>query len=105
MDVENPVGAREGDIVTVYVPDGLLLRAAFFAYGLPMLGFMLGGLLGHVLAQGTASRELVSVLSALAGMALALIAQLRFGSLDKQPMGRIVRVDKGKDFIPVLPGA
>ncbi|RMG92066.1 MAG: hypothetical protein D6703_03020 [Zetaproteobacteria bacterium] len=105
MEVENPVAAREGDIVTIHVPDTLLLRAAFLAYGLPMLGFLLGGSLGYALSQGAAFRELISVLSALFGMGLVMLVQFRCRPWVSQPMGRIIRIDKGRETIQILPGS
>lgn len=45
MRVQNPVGARIGDTVTVAVQEGVLLRAALRLYGLPMLAFFVFGML------------------------------------------------------------
>ena len=44
--IDNRLHASVGDRVVVEVPDGWLIRIAFRLYGLPMLGFLGGGMLG-----------------------------------------------------------
>ncbi|MBN2372597.1 SoxR reducing system RseC family protein [bacterium] len=46
---ENPVGAIQGQHVEIEVPDGLFLRASFIVYIFPVLGLIMGGLLGRLI--------------------------------------------------------
>ena len=76
MRAKNPVGARVGDEVMIYVPDSWVLKAAFRLYGVPMLAFFLAGtggwLLGGWLEAG--SRELWAAVFGLAGVLAAYAA-------------------------------
>ncbi|WP_303785505.1 SoxR reducing system RseC family protein [Azovibrio restrictus] len=44
--VRNAVGAKPGDLVSIILPAGALGRYATLAYGLPLLGLIVGALLG-----------------------------------------------------------
>lgn len=44
---KNPVGAHEGQMVEIEIRDGLLLRASFIIYILPLFGLLIGALLGR----------------------------------------------------------
>jgi len=46
IEVENPIGAREGELVELLAARSLGLRAAFFVYLLPALLFLGGVILG-----------------------------------------------------------
>ncbi|MCK4414340.1 MAG: SoxR reducing system RseC family protein [Candidatus Eisenbacteria sp.] len=46
LEVENPIGAREGQVVELLAARSLGLRAAFFVYLLPALLFLCGVILG-----------------------------------------------------------
>jgi sigma-E factor negative regulatory protein RseC len=43
----NPVGAREGQRVEIEIRDGLLVRASFIVYILPIVALLLGALCGR----------------------------------------------------------
>jgi sigma-E factor negative regulatory protein RseC len=43
----NPFGARKGQIVEIEINDGLLLKASFIIYMLPLFGLLMGALLGR----------------------------------------------------------
>lgn len=68
----NPRGARTGDLVRVQVPDLGVVRAAFWAYGVPTVFAVAGGAVGWV-ACGRAG------LSAEAGAAAGGIAAMAAG--------------------------
>jgi len=72
LRVKNRLSAIVGDRVTLDVPEGLLLKVAFRLYAVPMLAFILAGLVVRSVAieQGLAHAEL---LAALAGL-LAVVA-------------------------------
>ncbi len=42
VEVENPIGAKEGDIVEIGLARGALLVASFWAYFVPALFFLIG---------------------------------------------------------------
>ena len=44
---KNPIGAKEGQKVEIAVKDGLLLKASFIVYILPLFGLLIGALLGR----------------------------------------------------------
>jgi sigma-E factor negative regulatory protein RseC len=44
---KNPVGAHKGQRVEIEIRDGLLLRASFIIYILPLFGLLIGALLGR----------------------------------------------------------
>ncbi|MGA1865590.1 MAG: SoxR reducing system RseC family protein [bacterium] len=43
----NPFGARKGERVEIEINDGLLLKASFIIYMLPLFGLLMGALLGR----------------------------------------------------------
>ena len=47
----NILHAKVGDVVTVEVPDRLILTASMMFYGLPVLAFLMLGALGFLLAE------------------------------------------------------
>ena len=47
LDADNSRGARPGDAVRVEVPEGDLLSACFFLFGMPVVGFLVGAFLAH----------------------------------------------------------
>lgn len=79
LRVKNEAGARIGDTVLLEIPDSLMLKVAFRLYGVPMLLFVLCGLLGYQVstALGLGATELWSGLAALAGVAVAYVYQWR----------------------------
>jgi sigma-E factor negative regulatory protein RseC len=59
-------GFDAGDLVTLISPDGALLSAAFWAYGMPLLCMLGGAILGQ--------SQVFSMAGSVAGAALGLIA-------------------------------
>ncbi|MGA1839142.1 MAG: SoxR reducing system RseC family protein [bacterium] len=43
----NPFGARKGEMVEIEIKEGLLLKASFIIYMLPILGLLMGALFGR----------------------------------------------------------
>ena len=43
----NPCGARKGERVEIEIKDGLLLKASFIIYMLPLFGLLIGALFGR----------------------------------------------------------
>lgn len=78
--VLNPVGAGPGQRVRVRVAPGTLYRAAFLVYVIPMLGLVLGYLVGRWLAGlfGSGIEEGTGVITGFTVMALSFIGLHRF---------------------------
>jgi sigma-E factor negative regulatory protein RseC len=71
--VVNGIGAKPGDRVVVRIADGVILRAAWQAYGVPGLLAILGAALGYGLAGG----EGAAVIGAACGLAVGIVALRR----------------------------
>ena len=56
-EVLNKAGAKEGDLVTVSLDSGLVLKSAAILYLIPVAGLMAGALMGAVLSVGLAISE------------------------------------------------
>lgn len=65
----NKLGVKPGDAVILTVPSGTLLRAAAWAYGLPLVLGLLGAFLGAATQPGDGA----AVVGGLAGMVLGFI--------------------------------
>jgi len=78
LRVTNRLSAVVGDQVLLEVPDGLLLKVAFRLYAMPMLAFVLIGLVARSFAmqQGLAHAELIAALSGLLAVAAMFAWQL-----------------------------
>lgn len=59
-----------GDIAIVDMPDTIVARASFIAYGLPLITLLLGMILGNVLAEG---QDLGTALGAIIGLAAGML--------------------------------
>jgi len=51
IQLPNTLHAKQGDIVTVEVPDQLILTASMMYYGLPVLAFLLVGAMSFTVAE------------------------------------------------------
>lgn len=70
---------RPNDEALVYLDEAMLLRQARMGYGLPLLGLLLGALLGRGLAQWLAiDADPMTALLALAGTLIGLPASKHF---------------------------
>ncbi|QFY90489.1 SoxR reducing system RseC family protein [Magnetovirga frankeli] len=67
VEVDNPLQAQPGQGVVVGVPERLMLSGSLHLYLLPLLGLILGALLGQGLFSGQAG-ELPAILGALLGL-------------------------------------
>lgn len=73
--VNNAIAAAVGDTVVVAVEDGMLLRSALRAYGLPLLLLLLGAVVGMA-----AGGELWAIAGAAAGLVLGALQMRRAGA-------------------------
>lgn len=85
---------QEGDQVRLGMPEGKILYAALLGYGLPVLGLLLGALLGSLLVPAV---EWVSIAAGLAGFGAGLWAVRHAGF--KMPAPILL----GKVSGPVIP--
>ena len=70
-EVLNKAGAKEGDLVTVSLDSGLVLKSAAIMYLIPIAGLMAGALMGAVLSVGLAISETsVTIAFGFAGLCL-----------------------------------
>jgi sigma-E factor negative regulatory protein RseC len=105
MRVKNSIHARIGDEVLLELPDTILMRVAFRLYGLPMLAFILTGLIVRNLAL-SAAWPLPEVWAAVAGLlgVLATYGWILYGSKDAASNSleaRMVRVIQPASQFPI----
>ena len=82
----NTLHARPGDRVVLALSEGALLRQSLWAYGVPLVGFLAGGLLGRALT----ATEGGALLGAVVGMLLGWGMVRRFARIEPPVMTRIV---------------
>lgn len=75
----NPKGYVSGDLVMVGISDQLLVKGTWLMYGLPLVGFMLGGLAGGGLA-GVAGFVSMNDAASIIGAIVGLMAGLKVAS-------------------------
>jgi sigma-E factor negative regulatory protein RseC len=79
--VSNPIHAAPQDLVTIAVADGVLLRTALWAYGLPLLLLLLGAAIASVLMPG---QELATLIGACLGFLVG------FAILRRLPLSQLI---------------
>ncbi|MBD3657320.1 MULTISPECIES: SoxR reducing system RseC family protein [Marinobacter] len=87
--VDNTLGVRVGDEVTVAISESALLAASGLVYALPLLLFVAGALAGHWLSGGA---EPAAVAGAVIGMAVGFgFARSRRVGADARYAPRLIR--------------
>jgi sigma-E factor negative regulatory protein RseC len=81
--VDNPIGAKIGDIVDVEIEFGSMMSASFVAYGIPFLAFFAGALLGYYILGGTFGLN-GNVMGLILGFGFIGISYLVIHALDKK---------------------
>ncbi|MDH7500210.1 MAG: SoxR reducing system RseC family protein [candidate division NC10 bacterium] len=76
LELETPGDARIGDQVILELRPKLILQAAAFAYGLPIVGIVLGALLGSYLSPSPSSGEVFTLIGAGAGLVIGLLLSI-----------------------------
>ena len=72
--VINTLGANLGDEVVIGINDNALVKGSLLIYALPLILLLVGALLGELWAQSYGfNAELMSIVSGVAGFALAMI--------------------------------
>ncbi|WP_294949409.1 SoxR reducing system RseC family protein [Sulfurivirga sp.] len=86
IKLPNTLHARPGDRVVLALSEGALLRQSLWAYGVPLLGFFIGGLVGRALF----SMEWSALLGAVVGMLAGWGVVRRFARIEPPMMTRIL---------------
>ena len=79
LTVDNPIGAKAGDLVTIEAATGPVLRGAAVLYMMPLLLFFLGYALGAVWGRG----GLAGCLSFVVGIGLVVLYDRRVAAKAK----------------------
>jgi len=89
----NALNAKEGDIVTVEVPDQLILTASMMFYGYPVLAFLIVGGLAFQLAENVGlSGDLFSAIGGLLGAGMTWLWLMK--RVDSFEMPKMVEIQK-----------
>ena len=93
--VENSIGARPGDLVTIETSDSSVLLAAFLVYGIPLLCFFLAYAISFSLTENVASATVLSLLALALSFLLLRLLDKQFaptptitGILHTDPLGK-----------------
>lgn len=100
LRVKNSLGAHPGDEVVLDVPDGLLLTLAFQLYGLPMLAFVVTGVVVRsmaVAAGWSQADALAAVAGFIAVLACYALIHLRVSSGRTRLDVRMIRVERATE--------
>lgn len=88
LRLPNTIGARPGDAVVIHAADGMVLRAVWLAYGLPLL-LALAGALGVTALTGN---EPLALMGLLLGLGVGMLL-LRWRGLDARRREPILSMD------------
>ncbi len=79
--VQNPIGARPGDVVEIYLDNRALWQSALVLYVLPLVGLFLGAIVGGALELSWfASQSTAAVLGGIMGLGIGLVLAVAVGN-------------------------
>jgi positive regulator of sigma E activity len=79
--VHNPIGARPGDVVEIYMHHRALWQGAVILYGFPLMGLIFGAVAGARFGSHWFGNEsTAAVLAGLAGLAAGLAIAVAVGN-------------------------
>jgi len=94
--VQNPIGAAQGDVVSIYLEDSALWTGAVLLYIIPVLWLLAGAAIGNGLGSGWRIGQTGgAILLGLSGLVIGLLITTfisRSTQFGKRLMPRIVRV-------------
>lgn len=90
----NTIGARPGDAVVIHAADGMVLRAVWLAYGIPLLLALAGALVANALTGS----EPLALAGLLSGLAAGMLWLCRHG-LEARRREPILSMDFKRDTI------
>jgi len=73
LELENPGRIRIGDQVVLELEAKRILQAAAFAYGIPIMGLLLGALVGYLQAPSPPQGEVFTLIGGGIGLAVGLL--------------------------------
>ncbi|MFC1593389.1 SoxR reducing system RseC family protein [Candidatus Neomarinimicrobiota bacterium] len=92
--LENTIDAKVGDSVSISEASNILLKLSFLQYGLPLIGFLLGIVIGTQIPIKLQPIEFYQFLDGLFGLGLAgIISYLIIKRMAKKP-GNYFKFDK-----------
>ncbi len=87
IKLPNTLAAQVGDQVVLTLSERALLRQSLWAYGVPLVGFFAGALVGQELG----STDLYVLLGAVSGMAAGWWLTARFAQIEHPRVSKIVK--------------
>ena len=94
LRLENMIDAKVGDRVSISEASNILLKLSFLQYGLPLIGFLLGIVIGTQIPIKLQPIEFYQFLDGLVGLGLAgIISYLIIKRMAKKP-GNYFKFDK-----------
>ena len=94
--VQNPVGARQGDVVSIYLEDSALWTGAVLLYIIPILWLLVGALIGNGLGSGWRIGETgAAIFLGLSGLIIGLLITTiisRSSNFGQRITPRIIRI-------------
>lgn len=80
--VNNPVGARPGDVVEIYMTSQAVWLGALILYGFPLMGLILGAVFGAGIGGGAgiADESTAAVLTGMGGLLAGLVLAVVMGN-------------------------
>ncbi len=102
--VQNSIGARQGDVVSIYLEDSALWTGAVLLYIIPVLWLMLGAIIGNGLGSDWRIGETgAAIFLGLSGLVIGLTITTfiaRSSNFGKKITPRIIRiVEHGKEKV------
>ncbi|MFH1091361.1 MAG: SoxR reducing system RseC family protein [Pseudomonadota bacterium] len=96
VQVLNHLRAKEGDLVELALPESSFLKVSAITYLLPLAGFTLGAIIGHVFGDSVGlPANAAAIILALGGLGLAMLAVIYLNrrlSVKEEFIPRIIRV-------------
>ncbi|MGM0470951.1 MAG: SoxR reducing system RseC family protein [Bacillota bacterium] len=85
LEVSNPIGAQEGDLVRIELRDKNLLGAALVVYLVPLLNLFLGYFVGSWFSKqyGIFNPEVTGVISGFIFLAVSFLIARKYGEVGK----------------------
>ena len=79
--VNNPIGARPGDVVEIFMDSRAVWQGAAILYGFPLMGLIIGAVIGASLSgQWFADESTAAVLTGLAGLLTGFVLAMVTGN-------------------------
>jgi sigma-E factor negative regulatory protein RseC len=107
--VQNPIGARKGDVVSIYLKESALWTGAVFLYIVPILWLLAGALIGNGIGSDWPTGKTgTAILLGISGLIIGLIITMvisRSSKFGPKITPRIIRIiERGKmDDYWILP--